>query len=83
MLVFFGGECKYLGSLGRFIQSRYHTLRGKTPLKFILPETNSIFAPEKWMVGRRSRFLLRFGLFSGANLLLVLGSGTAASPENQ
>ena len=33
---------------------------------FTLPETN-IFATEKWMVGILSRFLLGFGLFSGAN----------------
>ena len=38
-----------------------------------LPETNSK-SPRKWMVGRLSRFLLGFGLFSGANLLLVSGS---------
>ena len=40
-----------------------------------LPETNSKFAPEKWMVGRFRYFPfgLRFGLFSGGVLLLVSG----------
>ena len=46
-----------------------------SPEKMTLPETNSKFAPENgWL--EYWGFLLGFGLFAGANLLLVLGRCT-------
>jgi len=41
-----------------------------------LPETNSKFAPEKWMVGRRVCFLFRFRPIFQVLLLLVSGRGS-------
>ena len=42
-------------------------------MRLTLPKTDSKFAPEKWMLGKRSGFLLGSPIFSGANLLLVSG----------
>ena len=52
--------------------TQLETLTGRQAPKLVpLPETD-IFAPEKWD-GWNTSFLLGFGLFSGANLLLVSG----------